>query len=251
MRGQNMSEDENVNALSKGEVLSSILSPDQNRSRDEPAIAANISAQLSHMGLDTWSISVIRRLRDAIGRIKPERIIEIGGGIGHRSAWIFDLIEQDDWQPIRYDIVENGAKFGVIIHRLMTRYKAETWTKIVVGELDSLIAETNAWNAASKSGIEVGDSPIQPIADVIIVDCNGTKLAHQVEQMLPLLNSGGILFTLEPHVPAGDIDENDKAGMAAVEGFNSWINLIQSKTETYHIAFNPLFGGTLVAFLEK
>ena len=69
--------------------------------------------------------------------------------------------------------------------------------------------------------------------------------------MLPLLNSGGILFTLEPHVPAGDIDENDKAGMAAVEGFNSWINLIQSKTETYHIAFNPLFGGTLVAFLEK
>jgi len=246
-----MSEDETAIALSKDEVLSSILSPDPNRSRDEPAIAANISAQLNHMGLDTWSISVIRRLRDAVGRIKPDRIIEVGGGIGHRSAWIYDLIDQDDWQPTRYDIIENGAKFGVIIHRLMTRYKAESWTKIVVGELNSLLAQTNAWSAASKSGIEVGDSPIQSQAEVIIVDSNGKNVANAVKQMLPMLAKGGVLFTLEPLVPAGDVDENDEAGMAIVEGFNSWINLIQSANETHHIAFNPLFGGTLVAFLEK
>ena len=246
-----MSEDETAIALSKDEVLSSILSPDPNRSRDEPAIAANISAQLNHMGLDTWSISVIRRLRDAVGRIKPDRIIEVGGGIGHRSAWIYDLIDQDDWQPTRYDIIENGAKFGVIIHRLMTRYKAESWTKIVVGELNSLLAQTNAWSAASKSGIEVGESPIQTQAEVIIVDSSGKNVANAVKQMLPLLAKGGVLFTLEPLVPAGDVDENDEAGMAIVEGFNSWINLIQSANETHHIAFNPLFGGTLVAFLEK
>jgi len=246
-----MSEDETAIALSKDEVLSSILSPDPNRSRDEPAIAANISAQLNHMGLDTWSISVIRRLRDAVGRIKPDRIIEVGGGIGHRSAWIYDLIDQDEWQPTRYDIIENGAKFGVIIHRLMTRYKAESWTKIVVGELNSLLAQTNAWSAASKSGIEVGDSPIQSQAEVIIVDSNGKNVANAVKQMLPMLAKGGVLFTVEPLVPAGDVDENDEAGMAIVEGFNSWINLIQSANETHHIAFNPLFGGTLVAFLEK
>ena len=246
-----MSEDETAIALSKDEVLSSILSPDPNRSRDEPAIAANISAQLNHMGLDTWSISVIRRLRDAVGRIKPDRIIEVGGGIGHRSAWIYDLIDQDDWQPTRYDIIENGAKFGVIIHRLMTRYKAESWTKIVVGELNSLLAQTNAWSAASKSGIEVGDSPIQTQAEVIIVDSSGKNVANAVKQMLPMLAKGGVLFTLEPLVPAGDVDENDEAGMAIVDGFNSWINLIQSANETHHIAFNPLFGGTLVAFLEK
>jgi predicted O-methyltransferase YrrM len=246
-----MSEDETAIALSKDEVLSSILSPDPNRTRDEPAIAANISAQLNHMGLDTWSISVIRRLRDAVGRIKPDRIIEVGGGIGHRSAWIYDLIDQDDWQPTRYDIIENGAKFGVIIHRLMTRYKAESWTKIVVGELNSLLAQTNAWSAASKSGIEVGDSPIQSQAEVIIVDSNGKNVANTVKQMLPMLAKGGVLFTVEPLVPAGDVDENDEAGMAIVEGFNSWINLIQSANETHYIAFNPLFGGTLVAFLEK
>lgn len=246
-----MAEGESASALSKDDVLSSLLSPDGNRSRDEPAIAANISAQLEHMGLDTWSISVIRRLRDAIGRIKPDRIIEIGGGIGHRSAWIFDLIEQDDWQPSRFDIVENGAKFGVIIHRLMTRYEAEDWTKVVIGELDSLLAETNAWSAASKSGIEVGDSPIQPQAEVIIVDCIAAKRAHQVSQMLPLLAKGGVLFTEEPLVPAGDVDESDKNAMALVDGFNSWIELIRSATNTHHIAFNPLFGGTLVAFTEK
>jgi predicted O-methyltransferase YrrM len=246
-----MSEDETAIALSKDEVLSSILSPDPNRNRDEPAIAANISAQLSHMGLDTWSISVIRRLRDAVGRMKPDRIIEVGGGIGHRSAWIYDLIDQDDWQPTRYDIIENGAKFGVIIHRLMTRYEAQSWTKIVVGELNSLLAQTNAWSAASKSGIEVGDSPIQSQAEVIIVDSNGKNVANTVKQMLPMLAKGGVLFTVEPLVPAGDVDENDEAGMAIVEGFNSWINLIQSANETHYIAFNPLFGGTLVAFLEK
>ncbi|MEZ8113189.1 MAG: hypothetical protein QMC43_03785 [Candidatus Poseidoniaceae archaeon] len=246
-----MSEDETAIALSKDEVLSSILSPDPNRNRDEPAIAANISAQLNHMGLDTWSISVLRRLRDAVGRIKPDRIIEVGGGIGHRSAWIYDLIDQDDWQPTRYDIIENGAKFGVIIHRLMTRYEAQSWTKIVVGELNSLLAQTNAWSAASKSGIEVGDSPIQSQAEVIIVDSNGKNVANTVKQMLPMLAKGGVLFTVEPLVPAGDVDENDEAGMAVVEGFNSWINLIQSANETHYIAFNPLFGGTLVAFLEK
>ena len=246
-----MSEDETAIALSKDEVLSSILSPDPNRNRDEPAIAANISAQLNHMGLDTWSISVIRRLRDAVGRMKPDRIIEVGGGIGHRSAWIYDLIDQDDWQPTRYDIIENGAKFGVIIHRLMTRYEAQSWTKIVVGELNSLLAQTNAWSAASKSGIEVGDSPIQSQAEVIIVDSNGKNVANTVKQMLPMLAKGGVLFTVEPLVPAGDVDENDEAGMAIVEGFNSWINLIQSANETHYIAFNPLFGGTLVAFLEK
>ena len=69
--------------------------------------------------------------------------------------------------------------------------------------------------------------------------------------MLPFLVKGGVLFTLEPPVPAGEIDEDDEVAMAVVNGFNSWINLIQSTTETHHIAFNPLFGGTLVAFLEK
>jgi hypothetical protein len=36
-----------------------------------------------------------------------------------------------------------------------------------------------------------------------------------------------------------------------VEGFNQWMAFIQSANETHHIAFMPLFGGTLVALTKK
>ena len=70
------------------EVLSTLLTANNELSRDEPQVAANIGAQLEHMGLSTWSISVRRRIRDAISRIEPKNVIEIGSGIGHLSAWL-------------------------------------------------------------------------------------------------------------------------------------------------------------------
>lgn len=237
--------------VDKTEALAQLLSADSERSRDEPEIAANIGAQLQHMGLTTWSISVQRRLRDALGRLKPKRVIEVGGGIGHRSAWIYDLFTVDGFTPERYDIIENGAKFAVILHRLMTRFEAESYTKIVVGVLDALVGETLAWKAASSTGLEVGDAPIQPEADAIIVDGISASRAKNVELMLPFLATGGVLFTLEPDMPVGDVKEDDEDGMALVDGFNEWIELIQSCNETHHIGFMPLFGGTLVAMVKK
>ncbi|DAC45527.1 MAG TPA: hypothetical protein D7H93_04430 [Candidatus Poseidoniales archaeon] len=237
--------------VDKTEALAQLLSADAERSRDEPEIAANIGAQLQHMGLSTWSISVQRRLRDALGRLKPKRVIEVGGGIGHRSAWIYDLFTVDGFTPERYDIIENGAKFAVILHRLMTRFEAESYTKIVVGVLDALVGETLAWKAASSTGLEVGDAPIQPEADAIIVDGISASRAKNVELMLPFLATGGVLFTLEPDMPVGDVKEDDEDGMALVDGFNAWIELIQSCNETHHIGFMPLFGGTLVAMVQK
>ncbi|MFL2949754.1 MAG: hypothetical protein ACJZ40_05155 [Candidatus Poseidoniaceae archaeon] len=237
--------------VNKDEILAQLLTADASRVRDEPEIAANISTQLQHMGLSTWSISAHRRLRDALGRLKPNRVIEVGGGIGHRSAWIYDLFVQDGFTPERYDIIENGAKFAVIIHRLMTRYEGESYTKIVVGVLDALVGETLAWKAASSTGLEVGDAPIQPEADAIIVDGKSSIRAKNVELMLPFLAPGGVLFTLEPDMPVGDVDPEDTEGMALVEGFNAWIELIQSSNETHHIGFMPLFGGTLVAMIPR
>ena len=237
--------------VNKDEILAQLLTADASRVRDEPEIAANISTQLQHMGLSTWSISAHRRLRDALGRLKPNRVIEVGGGIGHRSAWIYDLFVQDGFTPERYDIIENGAKFAVIIHRLMTRYEGESYTKIVVGVLDGLVGETLAWKAASSTGLEVGDAPIQPEADAIIVDGKSSIRAKNVELMLPFLAPGGVLFTLEPDMPVGDVDPEDTEGMALVEGFNAWIELIQSSNETHHIGFMPLFGGTLVAMIPR
>ena len=237
--------------VNKDEILAQLLPADTSRVRDEPEIAANISTQLQHMGLSTWSISAHRRLRDALGRLKPNRVIEVGGGIGHRSAWIYDLFVQDGFTPERYDIIENGAKFAVIIHRLMTRYEGESYTKIVVGVLDALVGETLAWKAASSTGLEVGDAPIQPEADAIIVDGKSSIRAKNVELMLPFLAPGGVLFTLEPDMPVGDVDPEDTEGMALVEGVNAWIELIQSSNETHHIGFMPLFGGTLVAMIPR
>ena len=57
------------------EVLAAILAADKELSRDEPEVAANIGQQLEHMGLTTWSISVRRRIRDAIARLSPKNII--------------------------------------------------------------------------------------------------------------------------------------------------------------------------------
>ena len=125
-----------MSEVSRDQVLPSLLNADPERSRDEPEIAANIATQLEHMGLSTWSISVLRRLRDAIGRQNPKRVLEVGGSIGHRSAWLFDLFNDE---PIeRYDIIEQGAKFGVILHRLQSRYEASDWSSIIVNDFATL-----------------------------------------------------------------------------------------------------------------
>ena len=50
-------------------------------------------------------------------------------------------------------------------------------------------------------------------------------------------------------MPSGDVDENDEAGMALVNGFNRWIEVISESKNGHHLAFMPLFGGTLVAWL--
>ena len=52
-------------------------------------------------------------------------------------------------------------------------------------------------------------------------------------------------------MPSGEIDEDDEQGMALVNGFNRWIEVIGDSKETHHLAFMPLFGGTLVAWLPR
>ena len=59
------------------------------------------------------------------------------------------------------------------------------------------------------------------------------------------------MFTVEPDLPLGGLDDSDTERMKHVEGFNQWIAFIQSANETHHIAFMPLFGGTLVALTKK
>ena len=149
------------------------------------------------------------------------------------------------------DIVEQGNKFAVIIKRLIDRYEASNWTTIKVGELPTLAAETMAWKAATISGLDGGDAPLITNYDVIIVDDKPETMAKAIESSLPLLSSDGVLVTTEPMVPTGDVDEGDDERMALVNGFNDWMNLIKACHQDYHIAFVPVFEGTIVTFLKK
>ena len=133
----------------------------------------------------------------------------------------------------------------------MLRHDAESYTSIVVGNLEALIGETNAWHAASSTGLEVGSPRIASENDAIIVDGLSESRARNVESLLPFLSYSGVLFTVEPDMPLGNVEEDDKDGMRLVDGFNQWMEFIKSANETYHIAFMPVFGGTLVALTKK
>ena len=76
-------------------------------------------------------------------------------------------------------------------------------------------------------------------------------MAKTIQTCLPLLSPNGVIVTTEPMVPTGEIDEEDESKMALVTGFNDWIELIKSTQKEYHVAFIPVFEGTIVAFLKK
>ncbi len=222
------------------EVLAAVLSANKELSRDEPEVAANIGEQLEHMGLSTWSISVRRRIRDAISKINPKNIIQTGAGVGHLSAWIFDYLESSN-EIEQFQLIEEGNRFAVILTRLKQRYSSVP-SSVVVGTPSLISSELKAWSI-SKSG----DPPMLPSADVIIVDAPMVRLATEVGTMLPLLSKNGVLFTVEPTPPVGDREEDDPE----VVGFNQWMELIRSTNENYHLAFAPLFGGSIVAWLLR
>ena len=233
----------------RASVLAHLLSKDGDQPRGEPIVAANIHEQLQHMGLSTWSISVLRRLRDALARQQPRQVLEIGAGIGHRSAWLLDLNERSKRPLNRFTLVEQGGKFGVILQRLLNRYDALPWASVVVGEPLQLAAEHHAWNLASATGTEMTQPPLADAYDAVVVDGPSVERAALVKNFLPFLQSNGVLYTVEPDMPTGEVDPDDEAGMALVNGFNAWIELVSETQSTHHVAFMPLFGGTLVAWM--
>lgn len=222
------------------DVLAAVLAADKDLSRDEPEVAANIGHQLEHMGLSTWSISVRRRVRDAMSRLSPRKVIHTGAGIGHLSAWLFDHFDSVEGLD-EFQLIEEGNRFAVILKRLCDRYSSVP-SSIVVGIPTLLAGELKAWNITKS-----GDSPMLNEADAIIIEATMEKLADDISAMLPLLTKNGVLITVEPTPPVGDRDEDD----SEVVGFNKWMELIKKTNETHHIAFAPLFGGTIVAWLSK
>ena len=61
---------------------------------------------------------------------------------------------------------------------------------------------------------------------MIVIDGPSPVRASLVATYLSLLNGNGVLFTVEPDMPTGDVAEDDVEGMAMVNGFNRWIELV-------------------------
>ena len=241
------------NDIQMHEALASILSRNPKQPREEPEVANNIGQQLLHMELTSAPLSIRRRIRDVVATLRPTRILEVGSGIGHLSAWLLDLWERQSKTPESYELVESGARFSVILTRLLQRYDAADWARVTVGGFEQLAAESTAWQAAAATAVSqtavasLGDSPLLVPADLIIIDVGESSQSACIEAALPLLSNAGVLLTIEPEVPIGEVDAADVAAQAQIVSFQAWIDLIRQLSDSHHLAFQPLTGGTLVA----
>lgn len=227
--------------------LDELLSMNDKQPREQPLISKNIHEQLKHMELDAWSISVHRRLRDAIARLQPTTVLEIGGQIGLRTSWLFDLIERKEWNPEHYVIVEEGAKFGVILKRLIQRYNVMHQTKIVIQNPLTYVDEYTMWKQTQLVNKEDHSNFLQHVK-CIILDSNIEHHIELVDRCLKLMNEGEYLFTVEPRVPTEDLDTNLPQVQTLISNFNDWIRMIRESNRAFEIGFTPLHEGTIVTF---
>ena len=77
--------------MSDSDVMSRLLSENLDRDQSEPEVASSIGEQMLHMDIPLLPRSVRARIRDVCSRIEPRNATLVGGGIGHLSAWLFDL----------------------------------------------------------------------------------------------------------------------------------------------------------------
>ena len=148
--------------LSIEDALAALLSKNPDQPKDEPDVAASIGAQLEHMELDSMPTSLRRRIRDIISRVEPNRVCEVGSGIGHLSAWLLDYWSSNS-KPEHFDMIEAGGKFSVILTRLIRRYDSEDWAHIRVGDFESLCAELDSWKAANTTTDEAAATTAPPL----------------------------------------------------------------------------------------
>ncbi len=232
--------------MDEGEAFRAALGPRHDLPRSEPEVAEGIAVQMRHMGMEPLSLSVVRRFRDITATLSPKHIIEIGATIGHLSSWLLaHWSTKDVDSPASYDVVESGARFAVILQRVLERHNATGWGRVLVGSIDDQRARTKAWRLAHVGSTErppsVGDH-----ADVILVHPS-TSLSDDVRASVDLLREGGVLLTLEPEVPGEDVTMDTPEGAQSIASFNGWIAMVHDLSSSHDLAFLPVTGGTIVA----
>ena len=246
------------------ELMQRLLSEDKERSQDEPAIAASIGEQMLHMDLMPLPRSMRARIRDVCSRVKAKNAILVGGGIGHLTAWLFDLwcgsLEEDvvssGNKPETLRIIEPGTRFGVIIDRLIRRYAAESWAVVIAKPWQEVSAESASGMAA---GIALSESVQQTILpmppDLVIIDLPEEERATAASTAFDLISPGGMVLVQEPTVPTGDVGAPEEGkvptqAQSKVKSFNDWIEVVKRVDKYHSLGFVELTGGTLVALLR-
>ena len=250
--------------MSQAEVMKLLLTQDIDRDQTEPKVAASIGEQMLHMDIPLLPKSVRSRIRDVCSRVSPRNAVIVGGGIGHLSAWLFDLwcddsIVEGEVEQIRPDsfrIIEPGARFGVIIDRLIRRYESESWAKVISSSWQAVFAESMSYMASSIALQETAPGSLLPMpVDLLIVDVPEEERVQATASAFDLVSPGGLVLALEPTVPTGDvgmieISEGPTPAQAKVKSFNEWIELVKIVNDDHSLGFVELSGGTLVALLK-
>ncbi len=244
--------------LSIEDALAALLAKDPEMPQQEPEVAAAIGAQLEHMELTSMPTGLRRRIRDVIARVQPKRVCEVGSGIGHLSAWLFDYWSENP-APEHFDMIEAGGKFGVILTRLLRRYDAEDWAHVRVGEFETFCAELDSWRAANTTLGEAAASSSPPLRapyEIVIIDIGDIGKVNAIRSAFNLLVPGGLILTAEPEVPVDDVGDIPDSGpinpeQARVSAFNEWVQFINEISSTHPVGFVPLFGGTLVGIIHS
>ncbi len=245
--------------MSEGEMLERMLSEDTGRTDTEPQIAASIGEQMLLMGLRTMPRSLRSRIRDIVSRVPLGNAILVGGGIGHLSAWLFDLWCGDPSipdsssgaKPDSFIIVEEGARFGVIIDRLIRRYNAESWSRVIAKPWIEITAEVTSWSAAAASLPSLARPSDIPLpVSLVIIDLPDSDRPVAASSAFEILSPGGIMIVPEPEVPTGDVGspvdgEEPTEAQSKVFAFNQWISFIKNVSENHSVSFVELSGGTL------
>ena len=250
---------------SDSDIMGILLSEDEERDQSEPEVASSIGEQMLHMDIPLLPRSIRARIRDVCSRISPKNAVIIGGGIGHLSAWLFDL-----WSPINSEnekiqtnrpeslrIIEPGKRFCVIIERLIRRYEAGDWAQVVSMNWQEVIAETISSRASNVSIDESAlNSDLPMPVDLVVVDLPEDDRADAAKSVFELVSPGGLVLLLEPTVPTGDVGEivsgaDLTPAQMKVRSFNRWIELVREVNEEHLVGFTDLTGGTLVALLKK
>ena len=257
-RFENQLRARSIVGLSIEDALAALLDKNPDLPREEPEISASIGAQLEHMELNSMPTSLRRRIRDVIARVQPKRVCEVGSGIGHLGAWLFDYWSANS-PPEHFDMVEAGGKFSVILNRLIQRFSANDWAHVRVGDFDSLCAELDSWKAANTTTDVVAATsppPLRAPYEIIIVDVGDIGKVEAIRKSFDLLVPGGLILTDEPEVPVEDVGDIPASGpinpeQERVVAFNEWVQFITEIGNNNPVGFVPLFGGTLVGIIQS